>query len=144
MAGPDRPSPPIAVGQCAERTFIIDAGAMAAFATLSGDRSAIHTDAAFARGRGYEDVIVYGGLMLAQLSGLLGSVLPGDDAVSARWSIDYRKPLYLGEEAVLRLEVSHVSPAVGLVELRFSIQTGDRLIATGSAQSLVPPDRIAP
>lgn len=144
MAGPALSTAPIAAGQSAEQAFVIDAGAMAAFAALSGDRSAIHTDPAFARAKGYDDVIVYGGLMLAQLSGALGNLLPGDESVSARWSIDYRKPLYVGEPAVLRLEVAQVSPAVGLVELRFSIRAGERLIASGSAQSLVPPGRIAP
>ena len=42
--------------------------------------------------------------MLAKLSGVLGGKLPGDDGVSARWSIDYRSPLYVDEPAVLRLD----------------------------------------
>lgn len=133
----------IAVGAFVEHAFTVDATAMAAFAALSGDRSAIHTDDDFARSRGYEGVIVYGGLMLAQLSGVLGGKLPGDAGVSARWNIDYRSPLYVGEPAVLRLEVTHVSPAVGLVEGRFTIQAGDRLIASGKTQSLVPPEQLS-
>ncbi len=132
----------IAAGAAVEHRFTIDAAAMAAFAALSGDRSAIHTDEAFARSRGYQGVIVYGGLMLAQLSGVLGGKLPGDDGVSARWSIDYRSPLYVGEPAVLRLEVAHVSAAVGLVESRFTIHAGERLVASGKAQSLVPAERL--
>ncbi len=144
MADPDPRFAPIAPGLTAERAFTIDSAAMAAFARISGDTSAVHTDPAFAESRGFKDVIVYGGLMLAQLSGVLGGMLPGDDGVSTRWSIDFRSPLYVGEPAVLRLEVAHVSGAVGLVDLRFSIRAGERLVASGTAQSLVPPGRIAP
>lgn len=144
MAGANSTSAPIVPGLTAERAFTIDSETMAAFARMSGDTSAVHTDPVFARSRGFQDVIVYGGLMLAKLSGALGSLLPGDEGVSARWSIDFRSPLYVGEAAVLSLEVAHVSAAVGLVELRFSIRAGERLVARGTAQSLVPPGRIAP
>lgn len=135
---------PIAPGQAVEHAFIVDQRAMIAFAALSGDRSAVHVDPDFARSRGYDDVIVYGGLMLAQLSYVVGTLLPGGDGVSARWTIDYRGPLYVGELAMLRLEVAHVSPGAGLVEGRFTIKAGQRLIASGKTQSLVPPDRIGP
>lgn len=132
----------IAPGQSATASFTIDAAAMQAFAELSGDRSAVHVDDAAAKARGYDGVIVYGGLMLAKLSGVLGGLLPGDDGVSASWRIDYRSPLYVGEAAVLRLEVTHVSPGAGLVDARFSIHAGERLIASGKTQSLVPAHRL--
>jgi 3-hydroxybutyryl-CoA dehydratase len=134
---------PIAVGDTAEHTFVVDANAMEVFAALSQDRSAIHVDDAYAQSRGYKGVIVYGGLMLAQLSHVLGSKIPGDDGVSMHWSIDYRSPLYVGETAVLRFEVAHVSEATGTIAGKFSIRCADRLIATGRTQSQVPPDRIA-
>ncbi|MBI1406283.1 MAG: (R)-hydratase [Caulobacter sp.] len=135
---------PIAPGQVVEHPFIVDHRAMIAFAALSGDRSAVHVDPAFARARGYDDVIVYGGLMLAQLSYVVGTLMPGGDGVSVRWSIDFRGPLYVGELATLRLEVAHVSPGAGLVEGRFTIKAGERLVASGKTQSLAPTDRIAP
>jgi len=134
----------IAPGAVVEHGFTIDAAAMEAFARLSGDRSAVHTDAAFARGRGYEGVIVYGGLMLAQLSAVLGGRLPGDLGVSTRWTIDFRQPLYVGEPAQLRLEVVHVSPGAGLIDCRFTIHAGERLVASGKTQSLVPAGQLAP
>ena len=99
---------------------------------------------AFARSRGFERAIVYGGLMLAQLSFVLGSRIPGDHGVSTRWTIDYRRALYVGEAAVLRLEVTDVSPATGIIETKFSIRASERLIATGKTQSLVPAEDLTP
>jgi acyl dehydratase len=133
----------ISVGDAAEHEFSIDANAMAAFVALSNDRSAIHTDEEYARSRGFQGLIVYGGLMLAQLSHVLGRRIPGSCGVSTRWQIDYRRPLYVGERAVLRLEVSNVSAATGLVDSKFTIKSGDRLVATGTAQSLVPLSEIS-
>jgi 3-hydroxybutyryl-CoA dehydratase len=133
----------IAVGDVTEFGFQIDAAAMEAFAAMANDRSAIHVDAAYARARGFEGTIVYGGLMLAHLSHVLGSRIPGNDGVSTHWSIDYRKPLYVGEAAVLRLEVVHVSPATGLVDCKFAIRASDRVVATGKTQSQVPADLVA-
>lgn len=128
----------IAVGDVTEFAFQIDAAAMEAFAAMANDRSAVHVDVAYAKSRGFEGTIVYGGLMLVQLSHVLGSHIPGNDGVSTHWSIDYRKPLYVGETAVLRLEVVHVSPATGLVDCKFAIRASDRVIATGKTQSQVP------
>lgn len=122
-------------GDRAVRRFVVTTRDMELFQELSGDRSRIHVDPEYARGRGYRDKIVYGGIMLAQLSKLLGSDIPGDLGVSAHWSIDYRSALYVGEEAELALEVQHVSPATGLLQGAYLIRTEDRVIATGKVQS---------
>jgi acyl dehydratase len=122
-------------GDRAVRRFVVTPRDMELFQQLSGDRSRIHVDPEYARGRGYRDKIVYGGIMLAQLSKLLGSEIPGDLGVSAHWSIDYRSALYVGEEAELALEVQHVSPATGLLQSVYVIRTEDRVIATGKVQS---------
>lgn len=134
----------IAVGDRTEHEFAISADDMRWFAKLSGDTSLIHSDAEFARQRGFADVIVYGGLMLAHLSHVVGMKLPGPTGTSTRWSIDYRRPLYVDEQARIAFEVVGVSPGTGLVDGKFKIRAGDRLIASGTTQSLVPPDALAP
>lgn len=126
------------VGDFVEHGFSFDSEAMQTFAQLSGDRSAIHTDPDFARARGFRDVIVYGGLMLGQLSFVVGGLLPGDRGTSTRWTIDYRAPLYVGEQATLRLELTNVSESTGLVDAKFTIKTADRTIAKGVTQTLLP------
>ncbi len=128
------------IGQSVAHGFTIDAAAMRAFQALSGDMSAVHCDADFARARGFQDVIVYGGLMLAQLSRVLGMHVPGTSSMSVRWTIDYRGPLYVGEAATLTLQIVGVSPGTGLVDSRFTIATAARRVATGTAQSLLPPE----
>jgi 3-hydroxybutyryl-CoA dehydratase len=128
----------IRVGQIVVREFTVDHEAMRVFRHLSQDTSRIHCDRAFAQARGFRDEIVYGGIMLAQLSGALGTQLPGTNGTSTKWTINYRGPLYVGERAKLTLKVENISEATCIVDLKFRIEAGDRLVAAGTAQSIVP------
>lgn len=132
----------IRVGQRATHVFVIDDASMRAFQAMSGDTSRVHTDSEFARSRGYRGVIAYGAIMLAHLSHVLGMKLPGPGGVSTRWTVNYREPLYVGESAEISLEVTHTSKDLGIVESKFRINAQERVIATGSTQTLVPPDEI--
>jgi acyl dehydratase len=75
------------VGRKARHPFVVDEAAMDRFRQMSGDNSRIHCDDTFARSMGYDGVIVYGGIMLAHLSQLLGMNIPGMNATSISWSI---------------------------------------------------------
>jgi len=130
-------------GDSASHRFTLTPELMDAFQAMSGDDSRIHTDDAFAKSRGYKGVIAYGGIMLAQLSRVVGTMLPGANGMSVKWAINYREPLYVGETAELRLEVAYASKDHGLVEGKFKITCEDRTIATGTTQSIVPKDEIA-
>lgn len=132
----------ISVGDRVTHAFVVDEAEMAAFQLLSGDTSRIHTDEAYARGRGFDGVIVYGGIMLAKLSHVVGMQMPGPNGVSMSWQIDYRKPLYVGQPAEIALEVASVSPATGVIEGRFKITSGGKTLATGRTQSLAPLDEV--
>jgi len=112
------------------------------FREVAEDTSRIHCDAAYAKSRGFDGVVVYGGIMLAHLSHLLGVRIPGANGASVAWSIKYHRPLYVDEPAEIVLEVTFVSPGTGIVESRFSITAGEKIVATGTAQSIVPPDEI--
>jgi acyl dehydratase len=122
-------------GTTARLPFRIAAADMDAFARLSGDVNPLHTDDAFAQGRGFPGRVVYGGLLVAQVSRLLGMELPGRDGVWMGLRMDFRAPLHIDEDAVLEAVVDRVSEAVRLVRLKLTIRAGERLIATGSVES---------
>jgi len=101
--------------------FCIDDADMLRYAELSGDRNPLHLDADFARSRGFRDRVVYGGLLIAQVSRMIGMHLPGRDAIWNGLRIDFRGPLYVGETARLEAEITHHSEAVRALELRFRL-----------------------
>jgi acyl dehydratase len=126
----------------AVRKFVVDAATMRWFQEVAEDTSRIHCDRAYAQARGYADVVVYGGILVAHLSHLLGMKIPGPSGTSIAWSIKFHDPLYVGEEAEIRLEVAYLSAATGVVEGKFSIMAGAKRVATGTTQSIVPLEEI--
>lgn len=126
------------VGQTAEVPFTVTDADMAAFAAVSGDTNPLHTDAAFAASRGYPGVVVYGGLLVARISQLIGMRLPGRDAVWASISLRFHQPLFVGESAVVEGEVRSISEATGFLTLRLEVRRGTELLAKGTADVILP------
>lgn len=133
---------PTAIGDLVEGAksivhFTITSRDMLAFAELSGDHNPLHVDELFARSKGYEGRVVYGALLLAKVSQLIGMQLPGRDGVWASVSLDFRKPLYLDEPAEVEGTVVELHPATGMLRLALVLRAGQRLLARGKAEVLL-------
>jgi 3-hydroxybutyryl-CoA dehydratase len=114
--------------------FAVTAKDMDGFARISGDRNPLHLDDAHARERGFSGRVVYGGLLIAKVSRLIGMELPTANCVWNGVKLDFRRPLYVGETAWLQSEVTHVAPAVRAATIGLRITVGERLIAKGIAE----------
>lgn len=119
--------------------FVISDADMKAFSALSGDASPIHMNADIARAAGFDGPVVFGALIVAKISKLLGMDLPGPGGVWAGLKIDFKNPLYVDEAAVLHGEIEHCSEATGMVSLKIRVDAGSRRIATASAETVFTP-----
>jgi acyl dehydratase len=115
--------------------FSVSLEDMRIFSELSGDYSRIHHDSDFALKNGFSAPVVFGALIVARLSALVGMRLPGDLGLATEWKINFNNPLYVGDRAVMRGEITHVSEVTHTIKLKFSVVVGKRVIATGSAGS---------
>jgi 3-hydroxybutyryl-CoA dehydratase len=95
----------LATGVAAEFERRIDDADVDAFAELSGDRSPLHVDRAFALRRGYRDRVVHGALLAGLVSRLVGTELPGRNALLLRIRLDFPAPTFPGEAVTIRVEV---------------------------------------
>jgi 3-hydroxybutyryl-CoA dehydratase len=132
---------PVAIGAREAVEFRVTADEMEAFRRLSSDLNPLHDDAEFARRRGFDDVVVYGGLIVAQVSRLLGTRLPGHGCVWRSMSLRFRNPLYVGEPAQLSGVVVHANDDLGAIDIKISVTAGGRRIAEGEAAALLVRDR---
>ncbi|SNT31984.1 3-hydroxybutyryl-CoA dehydratase [[Luteovulum] sphaeroides subsp. megalophilum] len=123
--------------------FTVTTDRMEAFRSISGDDNPIHFDTSFARDRGFDGPIVYGGLLIAEVSRLLGTALPGHGCVWQSLTMKFRRPLLVGEHARLEAEVKHETPPLGIRLIRLTISAGGRRIAEGEAMTLLPGPRSA-
>ena len=101
--------------------FKIDLQMMLDFEKISGDSNPLHTDKSFAISRGYDDKVVYGGLLIAKISKMLGMQLPGRDSIWSNLNLSFLKPLYINEEAELTAEIKYISDSTSSIELIIKI-----------------------
>ena len=106
---------------------------MQSFMELSGDMSPVHTDVNYAKSRGFDGVGVYGGILVAQISRMVGMHLPGRDALWSSLNIYFAHPLLVGQTAELEARVEHISEATSSIELKFKITSQGKTLAKGSA-----------
>jgi len=62
----------ISVGSNVNDNFVITLEDMSSFSIISGDYNPLHIDNKFAIDKGFEGVVVYGGLIIAKISKLIG------------------------------------------------------------------------
>lgn len=120
-------------GQAASVAFTVTDDDMAKFASLSGDHNPLHCNTDYARSNGFEGRVVFGALLLAKVSQLIGMELPGRDSLWIGIDMQFASPLYVGRPATVEASASQVSAATQTVELKLRIQSEGRLIGRGKA-----------
>lgn len=104
-----------------------------AFAELSGDHSPLHVDRAFALRRGYRDRVVHGALLAGLVSRLVGTELPGGNALLLRIRLEFSAPTFPGDVVTVRGVISGIHPALEAVTMRVEVRCGGELRASGDA-----------
>jgi acyl dehydratase len=112
------------------------------YCALVGDHNAIHRDLDAARLRfpDVRDIVVPGGLIQTTVSGLFGTVFPGDGSLGLTFSPDrFRRPVCPDDELVVTLEVARLLRG-GIVEMTISVADPDGSRIGSAVAKLVPPD----
>jgi 3-oxoacyl-[acyl-carrier protein] reductase len=99
------------VGQTAEVSCLISEAMVDEFARLSGDSNPVHMSAETARALGFPQRVVHGCLTLSLLSTLIGTRLPGEGALWRTVEVDWTRPVFPGDQVVVRGEVVQKSIA---------------------------------
>lgn len=105
------------VGRTFRARFRVDASTVDRFAELSGDRNPIHVDSREAEAYGYPHRIAHGAILIAFLSRMIGTEVPGPGAVWMSQSVEWAAPVFVDDEIELAVTVKHVSLAAGIVSL---------------------------
>lgn len=107
----------LSAGQTYRASFNIDAATIERFAELSGDRNPIHLNAEEAKAYGYSRQVAHGALLMAFLSRMIGMEVPGPGSVWISQSVEWLRPVFVGDEIELVVTVGKVSTGVGVLEL---------------------------
>ena len=91
--------------------FVVTDQMMKNFSNISGDFNPLHINNEYAKLKGFDGVVVYGGLLISQISQIIGMHLPGDNSLWNGLSVNFIKPLMVGQKAIIEAIVVHVSKA---------------------------------
>ncbi|OGA42914.1 MAG: hypothetical protein A3G24_19490 [Betaproteobacteria bacterium RIFCSPLOWO2_12_FULL_62_13] len=108
------------LGDVFRHTLTVTPELMHRFQSVSGDSNPIHLDDRYAAARGFRGIVVYGNLLGAMVSHLVGMKLPTHEVIILSESLEFRKPSYVGEEIRLEATVARVHEAVMAVSLRLA------------------------
>ncbi|MCC7251970.1 SDR family oxidoreductase [Hyphomicrobium sp.] len=113
------------IGQTERLARTITAEDVAAFARLSGDHNALHVDDEFAARTEFGQRVVHGFLHASLLSTLVGMKLPGRGALYVSQSIEFTRPVFIGDTVEACATVEAIDPDTRLVTLRTEIARSD-------------------
>ncbi|MBS0575300.1 MAG: bifunctional enoyl-CoA hydratase/phosphate acetyltransferase [Proteobacteria bacterium] len=114
------------------------------FAAMSGDVNPAHVDEAFARDDLFHHVVAHGMWGGALISTVLGTQLPGPGTIYLGQSLQFRRPVAIGDVVTVTVTVSALEAARHRATLACSVrnQRGEDVI-TGTAEVIVPTTKVS-
>lgn len=124
--------------QALEMTYHVSQEVYDAFQKCSSDMNPLHTDKDFAKGKGFPECVMYGNILNAFVSHFVGMALPSPDVMIQTQDIQFRKPVWLGNEITIKASPDTVSDAVQIVNFKLKFYRTNveksELVATGHVQ----------
>lgn len=124
--------------QALEMTYLVTQEVYDAFQKCSNDMNPLHTNEEFANQKGFPECVMYGNILNAFVSHFVGMALPSLDVMIETQDIQFRKPIYLGDEITIKAAPEDVSEAVKIVNFKLKFyrpaEKKPELVATGHVQ----------
>jgi len=123
------------VGQKFYRKLVVTADVLEQFGRLSGDVNPLHVDDEYARSRDFKGKVAYGNILGMMLSAFVGMDIGLNEVMLLSERIDFKKPVYVGDDIELCGTVLNKSAAVRVVEFGIQFQNSSgETVASGKCQ----------
>ena len=133
----------ISVGDRCERHHTVTEQDLILFAAVSGDHNPLHLDAAYAATTQFKGQIAHGMFTGALISAALARDLPGPGTIYLGQNLSFRKPVMLGDELTVVLEVASKHDSKPVVTLNCTVTNQDgKKVATGEATVMAPVEKM--
>jgi acyl dehydratase len=132
------------IGMAAEKRITVTDHRIGQFAEASDDFNPVHMDDAFASKTAYRGRIAHGLLSASFGSAVVGTLLPGAGAIYLGQTLQFHKPVRIGDVVVSRVTVAEIDQETARAVLHCQAFVGDDLVMDGNATVRVPRRRRAP
>ena len=126
------------VGQTAEKRRTVTEADIAAFAGVTGDDNPLHLDEAYAAATPFKGRIAHGMLSAGYISAVLGTELPGPGAIYVSQTLNFRRPVRIGDAVTAEVKVAGIDAARGRVTFETACVVAGKTVVDGEAVVMVP------
>ena len=126
------------VGQAAELRRTVTAADIETFAAVTGDDNPLHLDETYAAATPFRGRIAHGMLSAGYISAVLGTRLPGPGAIYVSQTLNFRRPVRIGDEVTAEVKVAAIDAARGRVTFATQCVVAGKTVVEGEAVVIVP------
>ena len=128
----------LSVGMRYASTRTVSEADVVAFADLSGDHNPLHLDEDFAAKTRFGGRIVHGMFTASLLSAALGTRLPGTGSIYLSQSLNFRRPVRIGDTVTVVIEVVELIEKGARCRLSTTALVDGEVVMDGEALAKVP------
>ncbi|MFX1607119.1 MAG: acyl-CoA dehydrogenase family protein, partial [Promethearchaeota archaeon] len=129
----------IEVGEKAESTMIVSDEHIDLYAQMSGDYNALHMDDEYAATTMFGRRIAHGPIGGALVARVIGTQLPGLGTLAFNMKVNFKAPVYPGDEIKAVVEVTEKVPESNLCRLKFDVYNNDGVVVMDGYANVMPP-----
>ena len=129
------------IGDKSALSLHVTSGVVEQFAGLTGDTNPVHLDEAYAAATRFGRRIAHGMLGGGLISAVLGTRLPGPGCIYLSQHLEFKAPIYVGDDVTAEVEVIAVRPDKPILTMRTTCTRSDgTMLITGEAVVFLPKD----
>ena len=128
----------LSLGQSAEVSHTVTDADIRAFAEVSGDNNPVHLDEDYAAATPFKTRIAHGMLSAGYISAVLGTRLPGPGAIYISQTMNFKRPVRIGDEVTTRASVAAIDSEKARVTLTTVCEVAGKTVVEGEAVVMVP------
>ena len=129
----------IEIGEKAESTMIVSDEHIDLYAQMSGDYNALHMDEEYAATTMFGKRIAHGPIGGALVARVIGTQLPGLGTLAFNMKVNFKAPVYPGDEIRAVVEVTEKVPENNLCRLSFDVFNNDGVVVMDGYANVMPP-----
>lgn len=128
----------LTIGMSASYQQTITDADIKSFAGLTGDNNPVHMSEEYANDSRYKKRIAHGLLSAGFFSALFGTKLPGYGCVYVSQSLNFRRPVYIGDTVVASVEIIRIDKEKSRVFFKTLCKVKGKIVINGEAEIFIP------
>lgn len=126
------------IGMYGEYSQTITDADIKAYAGLSGDNNPVHMDEDYAAQSRFKKRIAHGLYSTGFFSAIFGTKIPGPGCVYVSQSIEFKRPVYIGDTITARVEIFKINHETSRVHFLTRCYVKNKVVIDGEAVIYIP------